>query len=281
MTSFAGWNFLSTASSMIGNYGLGIVINHFFGTILNAAQGIANQINGQILVLANNFIKATNPVMGKSAGKKDYALLQETAIESTRVTSILYSIIAIPLFLYTPYILELWLKDVPEWTTIFTRLIIIVNFIEFLFLSTTSAVRSVGRIKEMSKKTFIINFIPLLFSLGLFKMGFEPYYLYITQIFARLLLLINVTVYAKKYCKISFLYYSQKALIPLITFFSSNIFIFSLLLKFIPCNSITLLLINLCMNAIFMLITLIFIINKKEKTIIKELIKDITLKLQK
>lgn len=59
MTSFAGWIFLSTSSSMIGQYGLGVIINHFFGALLNAAQGITNQINGQILTLSNNFIKAT------------------------------------------------------------------------------------------------------------------------------------------------------------------------------------------------------------------------------
>lgn len=70
MTSFAGWIFLSTSSSMIGQYGLGVIINHFFGALLNAAQGITNQINGQILTLSNNFIKAINPIIGKSAGKE-------------------------------------------------------------------------------------------------------------------------------------------------------------------------------------------------------------------
>ena len=90
MTNFAGWNFLSTSSSMIGNYGLGIIINHFFGALLNAAQGITNQINGQIITLSNNFIKATNPIIGKSAGKQDLLLLQKVTVESTRATTILY-----------------------------------------------------------------------------------------------------------------------------------------------------------------------------------------------
>ena len=74
MTCFAGWNFLSTSSALIGNYGLGIIINHFFGALLNAAQGITNQINGQILALSNNFIKATNPIIGKSAGKSKFII---------------------------------------------------------------------------------------------------------------------------------------------------------------------------------------------------------------
>ena len=134
LTNFAGWNFLSTSSSMIGNYGLGIIINHFFGALLNAAQGITNQINGQILTLSNNLIKATNPIIGKSAGKQDLSLLQKATVESTRATTILYSMVAIPLFLYTPYIMACWLKNVPEWTILFVRLVIICNLIEFQYL---------------------------------------------------------------------------------------------------------------------------------------------------
>lgn len=60
MTSFAGWSFGNSATSMIGNYGLGIVLNMFFGTVLNAAQGIAGQITGQLCVFASNMLKALN-----------------------------------------------------------------------------------------------------------------------------------------------------------------------------------------------------------------------------
>lgn len=273
MTSFAAWNFLSTASSMISNYGLGIIINHFFGTLLNAAQGIANQINGQILVLANNFIKATNPIMGKSAGKKDYALLQKTIIESSRVTTLLYSIVAIPLFLYAPYILRIWLNNIPDWTIIFTRLIIITNLIEFQFLSTSAAVRSVGVIKQMAQKTFIINFIPLLLSPILFKLGFEPHFLYFTQILARLLLLTNVTIYAKKYCHISYSLFFTKIFIPINLFFFITILILSYIQTIYPCDSVHTFAIHLCIYVTSLIIMLSFIITKEEKTIVQNLYK--------
>lgn len=275
MTSFAGWNFLSTASSMISNYGLGIIINHFFGTLLNAAQGIANQINGQIVVLANNFIKATNPVMGKSAGKKDFNLLEKTVIESSRITTLLYSIIAIPLFSYTPYIFKIWLNNVPEWTIIFTKLIIIVNLIEFQFLSTAAAIRSVGIIKPMTKKILWINFIPLIFSFFLFKLGFEPYFLYITQIFSRVLLLISVTYYAKKYCRISYSIFFTKVIFPINLFVFSNIAISWIVLRFLPCNSSQTLIIHLLFYAIILFILLLIIINKEEKHIIEQLFQNI------
>ena len=68
MSSFAGWNLIRTSITMTSAYGQGIILNHFFGVILNAAQGIAGQINGQLQVLSSNMLKALNPILGKSAG---------------------------------------------------------------------------------------------------------------------------------------------------------------------------------------------------------------------
>ena len=279
MTSFAGWNFLSTASSMISNYGLGIVINYFFGTLLNAAQGIANQINGQITTLSNNFIKAVNPVMGKSAGKNDFDLLKKTVIESSRITALLYCIIAIPLFVYTPYIFNIWLNVIPEWTVVFTRLIIITNLIEFQFLSAASAVRSVGIIKPMTTKTLLINFIPIILSSYLFNLGFEPYFLYITQIISRVFLLITVIYYAKRYCRIPYILFFSKILLPINSFMIFAITILWGVLCLLPCDSLEKLVFHLLMYTIILIFLLWVIITKEEKYIIKQLTISIKTKL--
>ena len=85
MTSFAGWSFGNSATSMIGNYGLGIVLNMFFGTVLNAAQGIAGQITGQLCVFASNMLKALNPVIGKSAGASNQDLSTKIALSRMQV----------------------------------------------------------------------------------------------------------------------------------------------------------------------------------------------------
>lgn len=68
MTSFAGWNFIGSTSSMITAYGSGIVYNHFFGTILNAASGISGQISGQLSAFTSNMLKAVNPIIVKNEG---------------------------------------------------------------------------------------------------------------------------------------------------------------------------------------------------------------------
>ena len=71
MTSFAGWGFINSSSSMFAQYGMGIVLNSFFGTILSAAQGVANQISGQLMVFSRTMLMAINPIIGKKAGSND------------------------------------------------------------------------------------------------------------------------------------------------------------------------------------------------------------------
>lgn len=118
MTSFAGWNFMSSAVIIISAYGQGIILNNFFGTLLNAAQGIASQINGQLQVLSSNMLKAVNPILGKSAGAQNTQMLIKSTMFGAKYASALYSLIAIPVFIEAPYILKLWLHNVPEWTII-------------------------------------------------------------------------------------------------------------------------------------------------------------------
>lgn len=65
MTSFAGWGFINSSSSMFAQYGMGIILNSFFGTILSAAQGIANQISGQLMVFSRTMLTVINPIIGK------------------------------------------------------------------------------------------------------------------------------------------------------------------------------------------------------------------------
>ena len=71
MTGFAGWNSMSSITAIGSQYGLGIVLNHFWGTTLNAAQGVGNQLCGQLQAFSNNLLKAVNPVIGKSAGENN------------------------------------------------------------------------------------------------------------------------------------------------------------------------------------------------------------------
>jgi O-antigen/teichoic acid export membrane protein len=84
MAGFAGWSLLGQASSIVSNYGIGIVMNMFFGTIVNATQGIANQVSGQLGVLGTSIKKSLSPVIAKSAGANNNELMTKSTIWGTK-----------------------------------------------------------------------------------------------------------------------------------------------------------------------------------------------------
>lgn len=183
MTSFAGWSFSSNATSIISNYGLGIVLNMFFKTALNAAQGIAGQITGQLIVFTSNMLKAVNPVIYKSAGAKNQKLSGDIAIASCKFSFLITALFTLPFVIETPYILKLWLKNVPEYAIIFTQLQIARTMIEQLTTPLGTSISATGFIRKVSIIKTTLNLLPLPIIYFAFKMGAPPYSMYLISIF--------------------------------------------------------------------------------------------------
>lgn len=183
MTRFAGWNFLTSISSMLGQYGLGIVINHFFGVLLNAAQGIANQVSGMLMAFSNNMMKAVNPILIKSAGANDKQRLIYVTLFGCRVSFFIMALFEIPMILLAPYVLKVWLSHVPDWAIVFTQLQLTRSLTEQLFSSLFSSIYASGDIKDYAIVKSVLNILPLPLTIVCFTYDFEPYWLYIVWIF--------------------------------------------------------------------------------------------------
>ena len=203
ITSFAGWSLLGSASSMIANYGQGIVINMFFGTIVNAAQSIAAQISGQLGVFSVTLTKALNPVIDKSEGAGNRAMMLKATLGGTKISFFLLSFLYIPFLLKMPYILGLWLKSVPDYTIIFCRLLLIRNLIEQFYIPLTNALGAVGNIKKYQIVSSLLNIIPIIVSYVFFSLGFPPFTLYFAFMLFSLVMLFNVIYFAKINCDLS------------------------------------------------------------------------------
>ena len=179
---FSGWNFLTAVSSLITFQGIGIVLNHFFGTILNAAQGIANQLNGQLSSLSANMMKALNPIIVKNAGKKNIELMNSITISGSKFSTFLILFFAVPCIIEMPYILNLWLKSVPDWTVVFCRLQLLQTIICQMANSISTAVYAQGNIKMYAIYKSIMNLLPVLLTYICFVAGGSPIWLYIPMI---------------------------------------------------------------------------------------------------
>lgn len=212
MSSFAGWSFMGSSSSMIANYGQGIVINMFFGTVVNAAQGIAGQVSGQLGAFASTMLKALNPLIVKSEGAGDRNLMLKASLAGSKISFFLLMVFYVPVILEMPFIFHLWLKKVPEFTIIFCRLLLIRNLIEQLFLPIASSIGAVGNIKKFQIFNLILNFLPLIFSYVLFSLGYPAYYLYIVFIIYSIFSAGIILSFAKKECGLSISYFFSEIL---------------------------------------------------------------------
>jgi O-antigen/teichoic acid export membrane protein len=182
MTGFSGWNLLGTSSSMIANYGQGIVVNMFFGTVVNAAQAVAGQISGQLGVFAATMLKSLYPVIAKSEGAGNRSLMVDATMMGSKISFFLLAFFTIPAFIEMPYLLDVWLKNVPEFAVIFCRLLLIKCLIEYLFYPISYSIAAHGNIKKYEIISSIICCCPLVVSFILFKAGYPPYFLYVSFI---------------------------------------------------------------------------------------------------
>lgn len=215
--SFAGWNFLFSGASMISSYGQGVILNSFFGPLLNAAQGITGQLNGQLQSLSSNFMKALNPVFAKSVGASNTNLLFKATWSGAKFSTALFLIVAIPFFCFTESVLTLWLVNVPDWTCFFVKLQLIRTFIEFMFSPTCSVVLANGNIKWFCIFSALFNALQLPVIYILFNMGFPPYVMYLVAIlFGNVLTYVVAFLVNKRICKFSFVDYLNNVIIPII-----------------------------------------------------------------
>lgn len=219
---FAGWNMLNSISSMTTQYGLNIVVNHYFGVILNAAQGIANQVSGVLTALSQNALKALNPIIYKSGGENNDLKMNYISLLGCKMTYSIFALFSFPIISYMPQILKLWLVDVPDWAVLFCQLQLIRMLTEFATLSLTTSIMAQGNVRNYNLAKSIVNIAPLIIVPVMFAYGSKPYWLYIIWIVAWSLCggIINI-IYSRILNHMSLRSYFSEVLVPIscITFF--------------------------------------------------------------
>jgi len=182
MISFSGWIMIGAAASVGQKSFSAIIINSFFGTILNAAYGIANTVNGIISQFSSSLGQAAIPQITKnySSGNNDRSIAIAAYI--SKYTMFLLIIFSIPILLETDFLIGLWLGEVPDYTIIMTKLIIINSLITGLGAGLPALVQATGKIKWFQIILSGTSLISLLIAYILFKIGLPPYYIVISFI---------------------------------------------------------------------------------------------------
>ncbi|HJH77894.1 MAG TPA: MATE family efflux transporter [Prevotellaceae bacterium] len=127
MFEFISWASYGSFVSIGFTQGLNILINIFFGPAINAARAVSVQVQNAVVSFTTNFQTAVNPQLIQSVVNKDFERSKHLLKMSSKYSFFLLCLIGIPLIAVTPYILNLWLKEVPEHTVWFVRLMLIIN----------------------------------------------------------------------------------------------------------------------------------------------------------
>lgn len=197
MTGFAGWNFLGNGAYMLNTQGVNILMNLYFGVAVNAARGIATQVDAALKQFVNNFTTAVNPQITKSYAQGDLDYMHKLVCRSAKFSAFLMMFFAVPIILETNTILMIWLKTVPDYAVIFLQWIIISSFMDTVLAnSLVTSMFATGKIKRYQIIVTTVGCLVFPLSWIAFKLGFEPqvgyilyFIIYTILLFVRLYLL--------------------------------------------------------------------------------------------
>ena len=190
MFSFSGWNFIINTSAILNNQGITMLINVFFGLTINAARGLASQVESAVMQFVTNFTMAINPQITKSYATGDMEGLYKLLCRSAKFAPMAMMIIAIPLIFEMEPVLKIWLGKVPEYTVIFAQLSLIVGWIDCIGNSAYTACMASGHIRKYSLIVTPVGYLDFFIVWILFSFGWNVVWAY--WIFIIIKVLINI-----------------------------------------------------------------------------------------
>ena len=215
LSGFGGYVFIASIFMVLNIYGINIMLNMFFGPAINAARGLSASVNAALISFGNNFKQALSPQLLKSYTQNNPEYMWNLCERGTRMLYFLFFIFSVPLLLETDFILKLWLSEVPEYTAIFTKLIIIDVLIGGLFWALGNINNATGNIKTYYSIGYISSILVLLLSYFVCKAGYEPQYVFVVPLLMCPITMAAQSVIMKKQVNFSIRFFTRKALVPI------------------------------------------------------------------
>ena len=216
MACFASWNLIGEISWCFKGQAVNIVLNFFFGPIVNAASAISEQVNAAVSKFVTNFQMAVNPQLIKAYALGDKDRTQSLLCHSIRLSYFLLLSLSLPIILEMTYILNLWLKKVPEYTVVFCQLTLISTLVNTISNPLAQIVKASGNIKNYQLVISIAAFSCFPLSALFLYWGFSPYStIWISLVMAFSLIYIRVY-FAKKYIPLKWSYFLYKVAWPIV-----------------------------------------------------------------
>jgi O-antigen/teichoic acid export membrane protein len=277
--AFSGFDLFSSVSVIARSQGVNMLLNMFFGVVMNAAGGVAMQVQGVVLYFGRNLFDAARPRIIKNYSNGEYEKMCSLINKSSQLTTMVLLLLSVPLMVEIDYVLKLWLSVVPNYASIFCRYVLLFNIMAAAFFPVTVGIHATGRIKWMSIITGVLYILVIPFSYIGYKVGLKPEIAYGYNLFAAFIAMFINAVLLEKYV----VFLSKKVfLIGAFKCFSIGLFDYVIVMF---CNQqMTASIVRLFCSVIFSSLiltasTYFFVLDRKDRSFVLEKIKLISAKV--
>lgn len=269
MFSFSGWNLLGTFSNMIENQGINLVLNFFFGPIVNAARGVANQVNGGIQNFVANITTPVRPQVIQSYATGNVHRTLSLTLGVSKVCGLIILMLAIPISLEIDYILHLWLENVPKHTQTFTILIISASYFNTLQSALSTVVHATGKMKRYQLSCSLFRASSIFFAFwGISFYKIPELSLFIILIVTIIVLIISVLI-VHQLVGLSIGHYLSKILLPQIMVFILSLLALYPIPHYLPEGFLRVIIVFTSSVFIICTLSLLLVFSAEERTLIK------------
>lgn len=226
MFSFAGWSVVGNMGFSLKDQVSNIILNLFYGTTLNASRGIGIQVSNVIKTFSNNLSMALKPQITKqyAAGNVEESI--KLVYAGSRYTFFLLTLISIPVIINVDYILKLWLGIVPEYTSQFLILSLLIALLYSISGCVTTAIQATGKIKIFQIGICVLMLSELPLDYLLLWLDFPPYFVMLPSLVTySLAILFRFYLIKHMIPSYSYKFYFLKVLIPCILIFVLSLWV--------------------------------------------------------
>lgn len=196
IASYSGWNIFGAVAAVCRSQGINILLNVFFTPVVNAARGLAYQVNTALNHFAQNFYTAVRPQVTKYYAEGDVNATLNLVFTSSKLTCYLMLFLAVPVIIFSENILNIWLVDVPEYTKLFVRLVIVIALIDSISNPLMTLAQATGKVSLYQSVVGTLLLLNLPVSWFFLHLGYGPEFtMYVAiaiamiALFARLVIL--------------------------------------------------------------------------------------------
>lgn len=219
MLSFSGWNLFGSFSGVMKEQGINMILNLFFGPVVNAARGIAYQVNGAMMGFVANINTASRPQLTQSYASGNLDRSIHLMYSMSKIAVVTMALFAVPVIFEVDYILKIWLDtEIPLHTNSFVQLVVINSILLCLNPPVSFLVHATGKMRKFQVVSSLFSLLVLPFSYIMLQQGTEPEYVFVLMIFFTIIgqwICIHIL---KQLIDFSSADYIKKVLLPLTVF---------------------------------------------------------------